>query len=536
MKARKQVLLVGSHPVGRDMQAQFRELGYTVVVRESSAEVDATLLSATTEMALLAPADADELQADNEVLAWLQDITSLLATTNRAACYTTARMPLHLLLRSQTTLWMLKTVDFSADTNRWFDIFAFTMEDQWALRALMGGLWSMKPSETRTPDDLACPPIDRQGIGVHSNQTVHLVVFGLSALGEQLAVYTALMAHFPNYVRDNRLRTRITLVDPAMHDRQETLLGRYRHLFDNSYYRCVSLDSGQTRYHEPMYHGQRDDFVDVEWEFVEGHLHHPLMQQKLALWAASSDRQLLTVALCDADDNHNYQEAFSLPAPVYHNPETVVLVRVRQQMAFRMMGRGSRFANVYPIGMQDSGYNVRQPLMQMARMLNYYYVCSFGRKAVPTEMPADEVEQEWTKVEGFALRYSNVYNVMTMATKMRSLGHSTDDWSRFYALTADEVEQMAAVEHNRWVVDRLMLGFRPPTDDEKAAIEADITLKKTYKNEQRVHLDLCSYRELGTDEQGNDVRVYDRDLTASIPLIANAFFEQMDAAADNSDT
>ncbi|MCR4853425.1 MAG: hypothetical protein K5893_07535 [Prevotella sp.] len=530
MKAKKQVLLLGNHPVARDMKRQFQQLGCTVVVRDSVADVDASLLSSTNELALLANANDDALRADNEVMGWLSDIAEMLTATDSAACYTSTRMPCHLLLRSQTTLWMLKTVDFDHDINQRFDIFAFTMEDQWALRALMGNPWPIKSSAATRADSLSCPPIDRQGIDVHSNQTVHLVVFGLTALGEQLAVYTALMAHFPNYVRDNQLRTRITLVDPSMGDKQEALFSRYRHLFDNSYYRCLSLDRGQTRYHEPKYHGRRDDFVDVEWEFVEGHLHHPLMQQKLALWAASGDRQLLTVALCDGDDNLNYQEAFGLPAPIYRNPQTVVLVRVRQQTAFSMMGRGNRFANVYPIGMEDCGYDVRQPLMQMARMLNYFYACSFGRKGIPTEMPSEEVEQEWTKVEGFALRYSNVYNVMTMGTKMRSLGHDANDWSQFYALTEDEVDQMAAVEHNRWVVDRLMLGFRPPTDDEKADIEADIKLKKKYKNEQRVHLDLCSYRELGTDEQGNDVRIYDRDLTASIPLIANAFFENLDTA------
>ena len=41
-----------------------------------------------------------------------------------------------------------------------------------------------------------------------------------------------------------------------------------------------------------------------------------------------------------------------------------------------------------------------------------------------------------------------------------------------------------------------------------------------------MHFDLCSYSELGNDATGKDVRIYDYDLTACIPLIANTFKEQ----------
>ena len=155
-------------------------------------------------------------------------------------------------------------------------------------------------------------------------------------------------------------------------------------------------------------------------------------------------------------------------------------------------------------------------------------------------MNDDEVEQEWRKLESFSFRYSNIYNVMTLATKMRILGHRDDDWEKFYALTQEEIEQLSAVEHNRWSVDRLILGFRPPTDIEREEIEKNIQqfilakktggekpdkdLKTVYKR-KKVHYDLSSYRELREDKTGENVKALDYDLTACIPLIAQSYNE-----------
>ena len=190
--------------------------------------------------------------------------------------------------------------------------------------------------------------------------------------------------------------------------------------------------------------------------------------------------------------------------------------------------------------MDDCGYDVRLPLLQMAKRLNYFYTCSYGQEGTPTDMPVEKVEATWRKVQTFSMRYSNIYNVMTLATKMRSLGHEEKDWDKFYALTQEEIETLSAVEHNRWSVERLILGFRPPTDMEREEIreniEAFITAKKTgtaapeqdlkdiYKK-KKIHYDLCSYRELREDKTGQNVQLYDYDLTACIPLIAQSFKE-----------
>lgn len=64
----------------------------------------------------------------------------------------------------------------------------------------------------------------------------------------------------------------------------------------------------------------------------------------------------------------------------------------------------------------------------------------------------------------------------------------------------ENIEALALCEHSRWNVEKLILGFRPYTIQERFAIE---TLfgddKRAYKNKQKskgIHIDLCSYRNL----------------------------------------
>ena len=81
---------------------------------------------------------------------------------------------------------------------------------------------------------------------------------------------------------------------------------------------------------------------------------------------------------------------------------------------------------------------------------------------------------------------------------------------------------LAEVEHNRWSVEELVLGYRPATEEEHAEIMKDISLRSKFKTEF-VHDDLRSYRELGVDETGLSVVRYDVGLVRTLPLLAYSY-------------
>lgn len=513
----KKALINGSHPIRQSIIKQYENFGYTIEMADT---LDSIQDKAFSELCILphkGTADHDTLQA---LETFAMGYPETLEGQSKPVC--------HLLLHDKVTLWLLQTLDLYPEIHKKFELYAFTMEDQWAKNVFCG-----------FGKGVVYPPLDRGKIDTASNKTVHLVIAGFSNLGESLALHASLIAHFPNYVRNQTLRTRITIVDKAMTAKKDAFIPRYTNLFEHSYYRCIDLKQhNMTQYHEPVYHSTREDFVDVEWEFVDGDFYDPLLQQKLQLWADNKE-QLLTLALCDSEHNSNFNRAFALPKNFYQNEITVLVAMERSAMLERVR-ETEGYHNLYPIGMDDCGYDIRLPLLQMAKRLNYFYTCSYGQEGAPTDMPMDKVEVAWRNLQTFSMRYSNIYNVMTLATKMRSLGHEERDWDKFYALTQEEIVTLSAVEHNRWNVERLILGFRPPTDSEReeireniesfiAAKEAgsekpDLDLKNLYKK-KKIHYDLCSYRELRVDKTGKNVSVYDYDLTACIPLIAQSYNE-----------
>jgi len=340
----------------------------------------------------------------------------------------------------------------------------------------------------------------------------HIVVFGEN--WPSMAKEAAMVCHSSDYVNNPAYRTRISVVlntATAVHD----FVFEYQELFDNSYWRIVNLteDKPKVELHRPQYKGRRKDFVDVEWEFIISHLSHPVLQEKLRRWANDPKQQLtICIGYDDVDKSR------SIADKLKRRLSSSVKIEVKEVEAKRM-----------------------EEWMGMAKYLHYFYQACYELKHVPTELPEDEANKAWDALEDEKLKMSNIYNVMSIPVKMEILGHDRNDWDTFYALTAEEIEQLTAVEHNRWCVERLIQGMRPCTDRERKEIEEDlrkrlsdeeyakanpISLKKKYKTERNAHYDLCAYTELGVDETGLPVARYDRDLTAAIPLIVKTYYDR----------
>ena len=447
-----------------------------------------------------------------------------------------------LVLRDEATYQVLLLADFSETVKASLDVEAFTRQRSWA-QCVMCPLPAFAPSTEGTETGAyTYPPLDGpEGISAESECRVHLVVDGWNDWAAALAETATLVAHFPNFVRNNTLRTRITIISPDAGQCGAAFRQRHPALFAHSHYRTVAFNAkGEpcvTELHRPFYSGSREDFVDVEWDFISAPLSHPAVRTKLAKWATNAQWQL-TLALCGESDKENVETLLGLPAELTTSG-TTVLVRQHDDALLRTLRHDARFAATFPFGMDATAYDTSLPYVRMARLLNCYYAASYGGRNDVYNFSPDDEAREWANVPSFALRASNVSNVLTFPTKMRSLGHRSFEPHTFYALSQKEVETLSAVEHNRWSVERLLAGFRPPTDEEREKIRTNIeahirarregndrpdtNLKRMFKNERHVHFDLCAYSELECDATGRDVKIYDYDLTASIPILAERF-------------
>lgn len=345
--------------------------------------------------------------------------------------------------------------------------------------------------------------------------TPHIVCFGeAEALAETLPLY-ANSHQSGAYVSNPSKRTRISVVIDDT-DFIDDFMFLRKELIENSFRRIVDLRGKipQVRLYKPMYYGKRPDFVGTEWEFVIGKISSEAVQAKMQLWASDPDRQLTVYLGFDNPvRNRNYAEILQ------RRLGRDLTVDFRDDDSVAKKSREKEFT-------------------EMAKYVNYVYNLSFDKLGVPAELPQNEVDEAWEKVTDDTARNSSLFNVMSLEQKMLLLGHDRSDWATFYALSADEIEFLTAVEHNRWVIERLLQGNRPCTDEERAEIEEDmrrrltdseysekhpVSLKKKYKLERGAHFDLCSFDELGVDESGLPVTRYDRDLVAAIPLIVTTF-------------
>lgn len=400
----------------------------------------------------------------------------------------------HLLLQDRDILRMLQTCDFCQIIKQKIDVYPIMMEDIWS-RSIM---------------------LDYEPITIHSDKHVHLVIIGMGEVAETVAIHAAHIAHYPNYVRNHSLRTRITMISENAETLSGEFIKRYRHLFDNSYYRIVkpSEEDAVRVFHKPMYEGRREDFVDVEWEFVDAESWNPDVREKLNLWA-QDEKQLLTVVMADRDENKNVALSLFLPDELYQ-----------------------RSIPIHKYNPNAVEYDVTMPLVQMAKNVNYIYDRCYhdniknwqGQILSSVEIDIDERDRLWADLSNVK-RWSSIYNAMTIPSKMRSIGLSEDDWDKFYDISQQDIEILAHVEHNRWNVEELILGYRPCTDEEQDKIAADVETQKDAFKARKIHYDLRAYNDLKPDKTGKSAQVYDLCLSAVLPLIAKTFVDEKGGGA-----
>ena len=503
----KKVLIVGNHPVVDDVRRQYEAKGWTVWCL-ADACADDVEMGGFDELFLTADYCADHsdtgrqkaLAADHAVMAQLARLADGVNVEKREG----KKVRCHLLVNTVEALRMLQTTDWNDGMRERVDVYPFSMDEVWSRQIRL----------------------DHEPVTVQSDKHVHLVILGMSEMGEMVAINAAQMAHFPNYVRNHSLRTRITLVDEQAISKSEVIIKRYQHLFDNSYYRIVKPEEPDAvkLFHKPMYEGLREDFVDVEWEFVQATANDITLREKLTRWAKDEFQQL-TIVLAHDDANRNIGETMLLPEAI-GQCQVPVYVRYPYPATF------AHSPHIRPFGMVNQGYDVTLPLVRLAMNVNHVYDRCYadnyeawsGQLRYAVEIDKVARDASWSRLRNVK-RMSSIYNAMNIPIKLRSIGLDEGEWNKFYDIPQQDIELLAQVEHNRWSVEELILGWRPCTDEEQQAVEADIDKKEELKR-QRIHYDLCAYNELKLDKTGKPVTIYDLCLCSCLPLITKAFADE----------
>lgn len=346
---------------------------------------------------------------------------------------------------------------------------------------------------------------------------VHIVVFGMSEMGEAFTKEISFLGHYQNYIADANARTRITIVDDDVEKPMNQFISRYSELFKYCRYRYVNYGETITQSVHPV--DSDNDFLDMEFEFVEAHGADPRLMKQLEEWSCD-EQQYLTLVFCYDDTVRNNAAALYLPRSVYES-DTPIYIHQRNRGSLNEFLAKSMYSNVVPFGMCDDVIDIDESVeIAWAKRLNHYYCSGFN----PNYTDLTQIENHWNAAK-VSDRWSSIYNVAAIPIKFRSIGHHFVYGQPVPSFTPQQLETLARVEHNRWCVEKLMMGYKAASHEERervaeASRRGDNTVKKALK-QRFVSPDIVPFDQLGCDEKGVPMGDYDRKLCAECCAIVN---------------
>lgn len=368
--------------------------------------------------------------------------------------------------------------------------------------------WAQQVLVSRRYEQFNYPAIDREGIGADTGKRVHFVVFGMTQMALAMATTVAHIAHYPNF-KTKGLRTKITFVAPDIEQEMNFFKGHYHSLFALSHsvyraeYKTVSF-CPDTEY---------GDFLDVEWEFVDGGIETEPVRDLIKKWCElhQSGSDILTFAVCGKEPVANLASALYMPDVVHRMKIPVFVYQSDTSEIIEQARKTERYQHLYPFGMIHDCYDSQlYRRILHAKRINYVYSECDNYVMMTKDMQV--LDALWYQLP-FANQLSNIFAANSIHTKLRSMRAEGINAS---ALTDADVERYAEVEHNRWNIEKLLVGFSALTIEERKVLlsqadnpetkNAAQQKSKRLKGEFR-HKDITPYDRLCEDSRHYDVMI-----------------------------
>lgn len=472
----------------------------------------------------------------------LQLISSLRPNTGQGH-----KISCHVQFESQSVYSVFQYTDFDEQVKQKMNVLPFNFHEIWAQKVLVSCQARTKSIE----HPIQYIPIDGyEGIMPKSTKHVHLIISGMNDMGASLAIEAARIAHYPNFKEsDGSTRTRITIIDKDIARLKDFFMSRFVHLFDLARWRFVSEENEtkdsfgfsakpffvtaediswhdpikDVESHSPYKHLGPQNFIDIEWEFIESDLAKPSMQQYLRD-AVEDDNALLTIALCQEDSDVTTRQALNIQSEILSSP-SLLQVLVRQQecpalinmLATADSQKESKYAKIRPFGMMTECYDDTLIDEEYGKLIHGSFSSKNGK--LPSAQERDEL---WENAST-AGKWSSIYCANMLYTKLRFIGcskeSSTEDIKKAVETYSDDIIR---TEHNRWNTEKLLVGFRPLYETELAMLlqarnkEVFDQLKKDFKKNM-AHLDICSNDQLKSFDA--ETIEYDKIVNLFLPEI-----------------
>jgi hypothetical protein len=191
-----------------------------------------------------------------------------------------------------------------------------------------------------------------------------------------------------------------------------------------------------------------DDFLDIEWQFISARPDTPEVRELMEQWSADEE-QMLTVAVCMDDMRSSLATALYLPDSIMTRHIPVLVYQATNSALAQWTKDFTRYTNIYPFGMREDCYdNTFRDRLRWAQEANEAYEDNAAR------INPQRKRKHWFDLK-LTLQFSNLYSANYCYAVLRR----TDP--KYYA----------RLEHQRWLTERLLLGYKALDKDERIRIE-----------------------------------------------------------------
>ena len=291
------------------------------------------------------------------------------------------------------------------------------------------------------------------------NSQVHLVIMGMTEMGVAIVREALRLAH-PS---GKNTRFKITMVDENAYEEMHYFIGRTKELF--KYCKYEYHDYNDPNKH--VFHVPDDDFLDIEFDFVQCDVAHPLLMQKLQDWATEG-KQLLSLVVCTKQSSKNMAVAMYLPRELREGDDAIpVWVYQEGDDSMKHLLDDTHYKHIHPFSVSDHeiftilrNETNSEKYSYAKKMALAYEEAYMGGKE---EWTPDYAEERWTKMSAM-YRWSSIYNVFSMRIKLRAVG-IYDDIPKA-DIPDEKKKNIDETEHNRWNVEKLSDGFMPTSAEQ----------------------------------------------------------------------
>ena len=307
------------------------------------------------------------------------------------------------------------------------------------------------------------------------DKDVRFVVFGMTQMAYVMATTVAHIVHKPNFVEGGAKRTKICFVLPDIHQEMNFFKGHYESLFKlshSTYMKYEKLDDDKWNWKEVHDEPDADygDFLDVEWVFIDGSIEDVHVRKLLSDYAADENEKL-SIAICNHDSNSNVAASLYLPDAIYEKKVPVFVYQPDEGDILSFANGTRKYSNVYPFGMKSDCYDpLFKNRLSKAKKINYLYDLQNNGKPYLAMGSQKEIETLWNNITSYVLMYSNIYAAASIPVKLGLMQRNLSAPGCCPAFTEDEVETLARIEHNRWNMEKLLMGFSALTIKQRNAM------------------------------------------------------------------